>query len=422
MKFPRIGQSRAAEPSAPPETAAPESQRLCPQCGAAIAARAKTCMNCGADLVAIAKAEKAQAKAIEREQRTEAAQRPTRIIVIIFTALIILLFVAVIMQSTRQAAIIALTPTITRTATRPVLPTATARPSATPTGTPTPVPPVEYEVKNGDTPGRIALLYDVNLEELMAFNDKAADDLIVVGEVLKIPPPTPKPTEEGTLQAGTPTPSGATEIVYIVQSGDTLSDIAFKYDVTVDEIQARNNLPDIQSLQIGDKLIIPVEPTPTVTVRPGSTAAAVPTATPIAQYAPVTLLTPLEREIFIDNKTPILLQWLSAGLLQPNELYLVEVERPGAGKLVSYRTRATSYHLLPDQFPPPDDPNRLYKWRVMIIRQTGTGSDNVPTYRVISPASESTFEWLETLPTPTPTATPRPGSRPAVQPTATPTP
>jgi LysM repeat protein len=423
MKFLRSSkpsEASAAEP-APPESP-PESQRLCPQCGAIIAARARTCLNCGTDLVAIARAEKAQAKAIERELRAEAAQRPTRIIVIIFTALIILVFVAIIVQSTRQAAIVALTPTVTRAATRPVLPTATPRPSATPTGTPTPPPPLEYEVKNGDTPGRIALLYDVSLEALMAFNAKATDDLIVVGEVLKIPPPTPRPTEPGVPAVISPTPSGANEIVYIVQAGDTLGAIALTYDTTIDEIQARNNLPNIQELHIGDKLIIPVEPTPTVTRGPGTAAAAAATATPVAQYAPVTLLTPLAQEIFIGNNSPILLQWLSTGLLQPNELYLVEVERPGAGRLVSFRTRATSFHLLPDQFPAPAEPNRLFKWRVMIIRQAGAGSDNAPTYRVISPASESTFEWLETLPTPTPTATPRPGSRPAVQPTDTPAP
>ena len=107
MKFPRPGKPRAAEEPAAPESAAPESQRLCPQCGATISTRAKTCMNCGADLVAIAKAEEAQAKAIAREQRVEAAQRPTRIIVFVFTAVVIVLFVAIIVQSTRQSAIAA---------------------------------------------------------------------------------------------------------------------------------------------------------------------------------------------------------------------------------------------------------------------------------------------------------------------------
>jgi LysM repeat protein len=422
MKFPRSGKARAAEPA--PENAASEQQRLCPQCHAMISSRAKTCLYCGADLVAIAKAEAQQVKAIEQEKRAEAAQRPTRIFVILFTALAVFVFVAIIIQTSRSASIAALTPTITRTPTRPVLPTATPRATATQTGTPTPVPPLEYAVKNGDTPGRIALLYDVSLQELMAFNGKAEDGLIVVGEVLKIPPPTPKPGDTPTSVPGTPTPSPANEIVYIVQPGDTLSDIAVKYKTSLDAIQRRNSIADISKLMPGQQLIISTDATLTPEAA-SSSAAAVSSSnglpTPIVQYAPVRLLTPLDREIFVGDSSPILLQWLSSGVLQPNELYLVEVERAGDIKPISFRTRATSYHLLTDQFPPPGDSDRTFKWRVMIIRQAGTGNDSAPTYRVVSPVSESSFEWLDTAPTPTPTATLRPGSRPAVAPSATPT-
>ena len=422
MKFPRPSKVREAEPA--PESAQAEQQRLCPQCNATISSRAKTCMNCGADLVAIAKAEAAQVKAIEREQRVEAAQRPTRIFVILFTAIAVLVFVAIIIQTSRSSSIAALTPTITRTPTRPVLPTATPRATATPTGTPTPVPPLEYTVKNGDTPGRVALLYDVSLSELMSFNDKAEDDLIVVGEVLKIPPPTPQPSDTATPEPGTATPSASSEIVYIVQPGDTLSDIAETYKTTLNEIQRRNNISDISKLMPGQQLIISTDATPT----PAASSSVVAessnsngTPTPIAQYAPVKLLTPLDREVFVGDSSPILLQWLSSGVLPANELYLVEIERASDIQPISFRTRATSYHLLADQFPPPGETDRAFKWRVMIIRQAGTGSDSAPTYRVVSPVSESSFEWLDTAPTPTSTATPRPGSRPAVQPTDTPT-
>lgn len=421
MKFPRPGKPRAADESAAPENAAPESQHLCPKCGATISARAKTCVYCGADLVAIAKAEEAQAKAIAREQRVEAAQRPTRIIVLVFTAIVIVLFVAIIVQSTRQSAIAALTPTVTRTPTRSViLPTATAKASATPTGTPTPVPPLEYTVKNGDTPGRIALLYDLTVPELMVYNGKTEDDVIVVGEVLKIPPPTPRPVDTGTPAVGTPTLL-ADRVVYIVQPGDTLSDIAQKFGVSMSRIQEVNTIQNIQALQVGDQLVIPVAPTATSTPGPGGAANAAATPTIVVQYAPVKLLTPLDREIFVGGTTPILLQWLSSGILRPDELYLVEVERPGQRK-ISIRTRATSYHLLTDEYPAEGDTNRLFKWRVMIVRQAGTGDDDQPTYRVVSPISESSFEWLSTIPTFTPTATLRPGSRPAVEPSATPTP
>lgn len=422
MKFPRLGKARAAEP-ATPGSAAPESQRLCPQCGATISARAKTCVYCSADLIAIAKAEAAQAKAIAREQRVEAAQRPTRIIVFIFTIVVVALFVAIIVQSTRQSAIAALTPTLTRTATRSVmLPTATPRATSTATATPTTIPPLEYTVKNGDTPGRIALLYDRTVPELMAYNSKAEDGVIVVGEVLKIPPPTPQPVDTAPAAPATPTPPAASEIIYIVQPNDTLSGIADKYKIPMQRIVDYNpEIKNIQALQIGDQIKIPIAPTPTFTPGPGDPAAAVATPTAQVQYPPVKLLTPLDREIFVGGSTPLLLQWLSSGILLPEELYLVEVERPGA-RTISFRTRATSYHLLTDQYPAPDDPNHLFKWRVLIVRQAGVGSDKQPTYRVVSPNSESSFEWLDTVPTPTATATPRPGSRPAVQPTDTPAP
>ena len=89
-------------------------------------------------------------------------------------------------------------------------------------------------------------------------------------------------------------------------------------------------IKNIQSLHVGDQIKIPLAPTATFTPGPGASSAGATTPTPLVQYPPVTLLTPLDREIFIGDSSPILLQWLSSGILQPDELYLVEVERPGA--------------------------------------------------------------------------------------------
>lgn len=68
------------------------------------------------------------------------------------------------------------------------------------------------------------------------------------------PTDTPLPTE--TL---TPSPSATftpTQIVYTVQAGDTLSDIALRFGVTVEAIQALNNLDTPLIIQ-GQTLIIP---------------------------------------------------------------------------------------------------------------------------------------------------------------------
>ncbi len=56
-------------------------------------------------------------------------------------------------------------------------------------------------------------------------------------------PPTPTPT---------PTPR-----IYVVQSGDTLSEIAIQFGITVEALAARNGIEDARNLRTGQRLIIP---------------------------------------------------------------------------------------------------------------------------------------------------------------------
>jgi LysM repeat protein len=58
-----------------------------------------------------------------------------------------------------------------------------------------------------------------------------------------------------------PSPSPAGE-VYVVKSGDTLSDIAQRFDTTVEAIVEANDLDDPDTLAIGDELRIPPERRP----------------------------------------------------------------------------------------------------------------------------------------------------------------
>lgn len=55
----------------------------------------------------------------------------------------------------------------------------------------------------------------------------------------------------------TPTPT-----VYIVESGDTLGNIALKFDVSVEAIMSANGLADPNALSVGQSLVIPVEGLP----------------------------------------------------------------------------------------------------------------------------------------------------------------
>jgi LysM repeat protein len=280
-------------------------------------------------------------------------------------------------------------------------------PSPTKASTPTPIPLFEYTVKSGDTPGAIADFYDITVEALMAANDKQVDDIIRVGEVLKIPVPTLQPTATSTPigfeLTKTPLPPTPSKSIYTVQQDDTLSGIADKLGVSMDAIIKENKIPDPSNLQVGEQLIIPLGPTPTFTPAPIPANA---TPTPQPNYPPVRLLTPLDGEIIIGNSAPVLLQWLSSGILRPNELYKAEVVQVDSGRtLLSIRTRATSLRVPIEMFPAPTDRNRTFRWHVEIVRQVGTGSDGVPIYDTVSSFSQYSFQWLAVLPTPTPTPT-----------------
>lgn len=99
---------------------------------------------------------------------------------------------------------------------------------------------------------------------------------------------TPRPTNLVVITAtppartatSTPRPTPFT-IEYTVKSGDTLIDIANKYNVTVDEIQSINNLTGT-IIRPGDKLRIP-QPAPTP--KPGAVAQN-PTSPPTASATP----------------------------------------------------------------------------------------------------------------------------------------
>lgn len=89
------------------------------------------------------------------------------------------------------------------------------------------------------------------------------------------PTPTPRATStpRPATPIATPTPTiTPTPIIYVVQAGDTLLDIAIAFDLTTEEIQEANGIIDPRFLQIGQQLIIPPPkqspedpPTPTPT-------------------------------------------------------------------------------------------------------------------------------------------------------------
>lgn len=81
------------------------------------------------------------------------------------------------------------------------------------------------------------------------------------------------PARQPTL-ASTATPSGP--FTYAIQSGDTLGDLALRFEVPLEDLLAANDLADDEILSIGQEIIIPVGGSPTV--APTVTQAATPSA------------------------------------------------------------------------------------------------------------------------------------------------
>lgn len=99
---------------------------------------------------------------------------------------------------------------------------------------------IVYTVKKGDNLYLIAKAYGISLEDLINFNEKG-NTFLQIGEQLLIP----KPNEVNT-----------SDISYVVKPGDTLYNIAKRYNTSVDELKATNNLTT-NLLKIGETLIIP---------------------------------------------------------------------------------------------------------------------------------------------------------------------
>ncbi len=104
-----------------------------------------------------------------------------------------------------------------------------------------------YIVQPGDTLSEIASRYGTTVQELVAINHLANPNLIFPGETLRV---TTNSTVHGSETRGTGS------ITYTVQRGNTLSQIANAYGVTVSHIVELNNIQNPNLIYPGEKLRI----------------------------------------------------------------------------------------------------------------------------------------------------------------------
>ena len=113
--------------------------------------------------------------------------------------------------------------------------------------TPSNTESVEYTVQSGDTLSAIARRYGTTVQELVDINNIQNPDLIYPGEKLRI---LTNSTIPGNEERGTG------DIIYTVQRGNTLSQIAKAYHVSVEHIVELNDIGNPNLIYPGQKLRI----------------------------------------------------------------------------------------------------------------------------------------------------------------------
>lgn len=155
---------------------------------------------------------------------------------------------------------------------------------------------LEHRVRAGETLWQLSYLYQVSVEELARFNGLQPNQVLAVGQVLRIPPRSTAPNRtetllervrrqalarQGRLPAQATTLMEAPRLVahsaqevspkyletYRVQPGDTLSEIARRYQVSLPELVRWNRLRNPDLLYPGQLLRIP-----SPALRPPATA------------------------------------------------------------------------------------------------------------------------------------------------------
>ncbi len=126
-----------------------------------------------------------------------------------------------------------------------------------------------HRVQRGDTLYRISLIYNVSVDEIIAVNGLATPNVLVPGLDLRIPVGVRAAYNADEASAAE---APATEPVrHTVAFGDTLAQIAIKYDVTLDGLIAANGIANPDAIEVGQVLVIPL---PGAAARPEPAEAA----------------------------------------------------------------------------------------------------------------------------------------------------
>ena len=106
---------------------------------------------------------------------------------------------------------------------------------------------IRYKIKKGDTLSEIAIKYNTTVNELVRINNIKNPNIIYINQTLLIP------TKNNSISNGN---DDKNNTIYIVKKGDTLYSIAKRYNTTVQKIVNNNNIRNPNLIYPGERIII----------------------------------------------------------------------------------------------------------------------------------------------------------------------
>jgi len=101
-------------------------------------------------------------------------------------------------------------------------------------------------------------MYDTTVDAIVQTNNLTDANAISEGQVLIIPSSAGSiPTGAATAPSVQTPPSSVGQRIHVVQSGETLSEIARMYGVTTEAIVQANGLDNPNAISVGQALVIP---------------------------------------------------------------------------------------------------------------------------------------------------------------------
>jgi uncharacterized protein YvpB/LysM repeat protein len=126
-------------------------------------------------------------------------------------------------------------------------------------------PQHRYVVQPGDSLDVVSETFGVDPAAIVAASSLRAPAALSPSEIIVIPAPGESPAEAAQVATEWEGLSAWVADAYVVQPGDTLADIALARGVDLATLAATNGLDDLDSLSVGQRLLIPPPSTAAVT-------------------------------------------------------------------------------------------------------------------------------------------------------------